>query len=333
MPASSDFFERNSEERVEIVEGVIREGDIVVLAGNYGKGKSPVIADLTVHLINGMDWCGRKVSRRPVIVLDFESPGPDYKKTIHNIAARLGVPHPSVPDDLGIFLERDDPGEPATKQLLDAITKPGDDAKLALIEVALSEKPTAVVFIDPVVMFFGTRRSEDILSLYRDFRELLHKFRHAAIVCSFNLRKHDRKSGRGDLLSDPREWLEEVSGTLDILNRSDVRLGIETHHDDVRVINGIVRGREMHPLLIRPARDVNDQLAGFEQVIPGEADLLATLTKKKKGYWDMLPTHFRFEDVADTLVPRSTLSRLIEETKQLGAIRRGDDGVFRKQIG
>jgi hypothetical protein len=161
----------------------------------------------------------------------------------------------------------------------------------------------------------------------------LGRFPQAAIVCTFNIRKMDRRGRQADLLSEPREWLENVSGTLDILNRCDVRLGIETHNDDVRVINGIVRGREMHPLLIRPVRDANDRLAGFEQVTPDHLDLVSALTDTLRKYWDRLPIEFRFEKVvADGVVPRSTLSRLIEKTRQLGALARGGDGVFRKQI-
>jgi hypothetical protein len=331
--SASNFFDRNSEERVEILEGLIREGDIAVLAGNYGKGKSPVIADLTIHLINGRDWCGRKVSQRPIVAFDFETPATDYKRTIRLISDHRRVQAPRVPDDLAIYLERDAPDEPATKQLLDALAKPGSKPRMDLIESALEHKPNAVVFIDPVAMIFSTLKQADILSLYRDFRNVLHRFRHAAIVCTFNLRKLDRKNGRANLLSDPREWLEEVSGSLDILNRCDARLGIETHNDDVRVINGIVRGREMHPLLIRPVRNGNDQLTGFEQVTPDQLDLLSALSVTMKGHWDKLPHEFRFEDAADKVVPRSSLYRLIEKAKPLGALKRGEDGVFIKLTG
>jgi len=329
-PDPLNFFDRDTEERVEIIEGILREGDIAVLAGNYGKGKSPSIADLTIHLINGREWCGRKVSQRPIVAIDFESPGPDYKRAIRRIVDRLGVPVPRVPDDLDIYLERVPSDETGTKKLVDTLATPGNKAKIELLESALKNKPNAVVFIDPVAMFFGTLKSGEILSLYRDFRNLLHKFPHAAILCTFNLRKLDRKNGRADLLSDPRGWLEEVSGTLDILNRCDVRLGIDTHSEDARVINGIVRGREMHPLLIRPVRNVSEELAGFEQVTPGQLDLLSALPLTMKGHWDKLPNEFRFEEIADKVVPRSSLSRLIEKTKSLGALTRGEDGVFIK---
>ena len=53
---------------------------------------------------------------------------------------------------------------------------------------------------------------------------------------TFNLRKFGDKDRRPNLLTNPRDWLEEVCGTLDILNRSDMRLGMDTHDDDVKVI-------------------------------------------------------------------------------------------------
>ena len=330
-PGALTFFERNAEERVEVIEGLLREGDIAVLAGNYGKGKSPLIADLTMHLINGRDWAGRKVSRRPVVALDFESPAPDYKRSIGAIAERLGVTVPRVPEDLAVYLERDDLAESGTRKLVEAITTRGNGVKIELLESALRSKPDAVVFIDPVAMLFKTLKQEEILELYRHFRNLLQNFPQAVIVCTFNLRKQDRKGVRPDLLSDPRGWLEEVSGFLDILNRCDVRLGIEIHKDDVRVINGIVRGREMHPLLIRPVQIAENRLAGFEQVTPDQLDLLSALTATMKGHWDRLPSEFRFEDMAENVVPRASLHRLIKITKQFGALKRNDDGTFSKQ--
>lgn len=81
-PATPSFFERNTEERSEIIEGLLREGQLAAFAGAFGMGKSPVIADLTVRLINGLEWCGRKLQRRPCIVVDCETAGPDYKKAI-----------------------------------------------------------------------------------------------------------------------------------------------------------------------------------------------------------------------------------------------------------
>ena len=330
--AESTFFSRNTEERLEILEGLLCEGQLAAFAGPFGMGKSPVLADLTIRFLHGLPWCGRKVQPRPVIAFDCETAAPDYKRTIARIAARLGVPTPHVPDDLDIYLEQDNAKEPATAALLKAVSEPGHAPKLQLIEAALKRKPNAVVFVDPLEMLFriDTSKKADVLSLYRELRTLLAKFRRAALLNTFNLRKKDRRNPRADLLSNPRDWLEEVCGSLDILNRSDVRLGIDLRDDDVRVINGIVRGREMHPLLIRSVRNPDDQLAGFEQVTPDQLDIMQVLSTTQRGHWDKLPRQFRFEEVADNLIPRSSLSRIIKATTNFGALRRDEDGTFTK---
>jgi hypothetical protein len=136
---------------------------------------------------------------------------------------------------------------------------------------------------------------------------------------------------RPKLLSDPREWLEDVCGTLDILNRSDVRLGMDIHDDDVRVINGIRRGEEMSPLLIRPLT-YEDALAGFELCPPNGENLRAVFTPKQFEYWNGLPAKFKFDDVANNPVPRATLSRILARAKSVGIIEQDDSsGIWQKK--
>ena len=120
---------------------------------------------------------------------------------------------------------------------------------------------------------------------------------------------------------------------MDLLNRSDVRLGIDEYADDLRVINGIVRGREMPPLLIKPFRNEEDQVAGFEQVRPDQIAVMTGLSKGQRTHWDRLPAEFMFEDVADCVVPRSSLSRLINRMRGFGALRQDELGKFHKVAG
>jgi RecA-family ATPase len=238
-PHASGLFERNTEDRKEILEGLLREGQLAAFAGPFGMGKSPVLLDLTVRFIHGIEWCGRRVDRRPVVAIDCETPGPEYRRAISAIAARFQTPIPNVPQDLDIYLERDNPLEPGTAELLKAVTSPTHGPKLALIAAALRRKPTAVVFIDPLEMFFrlDTCKKAEVLELYRDLRTLLTSFPKAAMVNTFNLRKRDKRTGKASLLAEPRDWLEEVCGSLDLLNRSDARLGIDEYRgEDTREV-------------------------------------------------------------------------------------------------
>jgi hypothetical protein len=311
-----NFFDGDDKPRPEIVEGLIREGQIVAFAGPYGMGKSPTITDLTIHVIHGIAWCGRQVSKRPVITFDFETPAATYRWNVKNIAKRMGAAVPNVTVDLDVYLEHDSPDQPATKKLLSAIA--GEmDARIAMIADALSSKPNALVTIDPLELMFrvDTLKKVEVLRLYGKLRRLLAKYPEAAIAATFNLRKRDKKTGKDDLLLNPRGWLEEVCGTLDLLNRSDVRLGMDFYGEDARVVNGIRRGEEMHPLIVRPVKIAPREYAGFELCLP---DTQTLFTPKQRGYWGKLTWPFWFDDMADKIVPRSTLWKILERARQAG---------------
>ncbi len=191
----ASFFYRNTKQRVEIIEGVIREGQLVALGGPYGVGKSPALADMGMHVLKGIAWCGRAVERRPVIHFDLETPGPTYKANLRNIATRLGVSLPKVPEELDVYLERDDLNEAGTKRLIAALAQPRPEERLKLIEEALRNKPDALVIIDPLELLFriDTGKKLHVLWLYGELRRLLSQYPHAAMLNTFNLRKWVKK--------------------------------------------------------------------------------------------------------------------------------------------
>ena len=146
----ASFFDRNTEQRHEIIEGLIREQQLVAFAGPYGIGKSPTLADIAMHVLSGTQWCGRNVQRRPVIHFDLETPAPVYKANLRNMSTRLGVPLPSVPDELAAYLEHDRADEAGTKALLAALEQRLLTDRVDLIKAALASKPNALVIIDPM---------------------------------------------------------------------------------------------------------------------------------------------------------------------------------------
>ncbi len=331
----ADFFDRNTELGAEIIEGTIREGQLVVFGGPYCVGKTPFLTDLAVHVLNGREWNGRAVQQRPVIVFDFESPGAAYKRNVKNIAARLKVRVPEVPDELAVYLEHDLSTEPATARLLEVLKSNKLKDRLDLLEEALRRKPNALVIIDPLEMLFriDTGKKTNVLCLYNELKLLLARYPHAALSFTVNMRKQDPHRGLPDLLSNPRGFLEEVCGTLDIHNRSDVRLGMDEYGEDTRVINGVRRGEEFHPLLVRPVGEPPENLAGFELVPPNDTDLVSALTSGQLKYWKDLATEFSFEAVADKTVPRSSLSRLIRRAQSLGLLVYDEkSGRYRKVV-
>jgi hypothetical protein len=318
------YFARNRQRQPDVVEGLVGESKITVLGGDYGVGKSPLIADLVLHIVNGSDWCGRKVEKRPVIHFDFETPASKYKTDLENGAKRLGLRLPDVPNVLQPFFQHDGADEASTTQLLDAL---GSTQKcFALMEKSLEAMPNAVVIIDPVELFFqiDKLKGKEIVTLYGQLRKLFVKYPQASILCTFNLRKPDqKKTHKAKLLDDPRGWLQEVSGANEIMTRSDIRLGIDFFDEEqiTRVINGIRRGEPFDPFLIEPA---GDPLAGFEQCPPDRFKLQDVFTPKQIGYWEKLPEAFTFKQ-ATYSVPKSSLHRLIERAKSVGLLRRENE--------
>jgi len=69
----------------------------------------------------------------------------------------------------------------------------------------------------------------------------------------FNTRKRNQKVGRPRLLNDPHGWLQEICGSLNLMNRCDLRLGMDylDHNQEIKVINGVWRGEDMPALLVR----------------------------------------------------------------------------------
>lgn len=317
-----DLFEREVQPRSEIIQGLLREQQIAVCGGTYGVGKSPFLQDLAVRLVHGLPFCERQVEKRPVICFDHETPAAVFKVNVERICARLSVAVPS-PEELEIYLEFDDPKTPATAALLALLKTPTNVERVEFLRKLLQKKPNAVVIVDPLEKLFrlDKRKETEVLDLYQEFRFLLADFPSAAIITSWNLRKRDKAVKLPNLLVSPREWLEEVSGSIEIMNRSDVRFGFDFNQRDpeIRVLNGVRRGEDFHPLLLRPVGLPGEE-AGFDQVRLEGPDLALAFTQTQLGHWHGLPQTFKFDDIADRTVPRSSLSRLLGRADSLGLI-------------
>jgi hypothetical protein len=301
------------------------------VAGSFSVGKSPLLQDLAVCLVHGIPWCGRAVKKRPVVYFDLENPEVSIRLNTINICNRRDVDFPRIPEELEPYYLHGRHSESGHDKLDGLMQlKSGMDA-VVFIEEILARKPNAAVIIDPAEMLFkiDTIRKVPVLELFGRIRSILTKFPDSFMALTFNLRKRDPGREPPDLLRNARGWLEEVCGSLDLINRSDVRIGMDFLDDeyDLRILNGVRRGEPFYPIFVKPVG--GDTLAGFELCSSKEADLLSGLTQKQKGLWTRLPEWFRFEDLADKLVPHSSLARLINRLKSLGLLE-NLEGVWHK---
>lgn len=183
-----DFFALDTELRPELIKGLVREGQICCLGGAYGAGKTPLLTDLAIHVINGLPWCGRAVQRRPVVVFDFESPGATYRRDLIRLCKRLELKPPAVPDELNPYLARDNSMTANTVKLLEAMERP-DEAKFLLLETTLELRPDALVIVDPTELLFAFNKLKgaEVIKFYQRFRKISIEFPKAVIILTFNL--------------------------------------------------------------------------------------------------------------------------------------------------
>jgi hypothetical protein len=265
------------------------------------------------------------------VYFDLENDAVSWRGNVKRIAKRREIRVPRVPKELDVQLLNDST-EGNSSRLLSLLGS-SNQKKVDFLYPRLLVKPNALVVIDPLELFFSLDKIKgpEVLRVYRLLREVRVDFPQSAFLVTFNLRKRDRRAPKPNLLDAPRDWLDEVAGSIDIMNRSDVRLGIDVFDENIRVINGIRRGEEFHPLIIE-AVGPPEGLAGFERVEPDALVLRAAFTKRQRRHWYSLPEEFRFDEVADNAVPRASLFRLIGLARSLGVLRL-DDGVYRKVSG
>jgi len=329
-----DPDERPYDRPLEIVEGILRVGQFCILCGYYSIGKTPLVHDLAFHVTNGYQWFDRKVSARPVSLFDFETAVADYERNITALARRYE--NDSVYPTAYLFTAPEH--RPLVTPLRRFVTprhkmgKKDWEQRMHWIRSLLRVSPNALFIFDPADLFFHFHRnkSSHVLRLSVQLRELLLEFPDAAIILVMNLRKRGHRRRPVSLFKEPLRWLEDNAGDLDLLNRSDVRLGFDYHDDPVlRVLHGIRRGEEVQPIVVRQI-GTPGELAGFEQEVLPESSVRLSLTAAEEQYFVSLPESFRFVEAVRTYsVPRSTLSRLLKAARSLGLLS-SEGGIHRK---
>src|SRR6266446_5016630 len=102
LAVANQFFSYPIEAPPDIVSGIISERQIGYLAADWCLGKTPVFQQLALCVAKGIPFLGQETTKRPVVILDAETPYEDYRPSIERIAKRLEVAVDDV--NLHIFL-------------------------------------------------------------------------------------------------------------------------------------------------------------------------------------------------------------------------------------
>jgi hypothetical protein len=288
-----------------------------------------LLYQLALCVATGKPFLGFQVKRGDVLIVDFEDGYADIDAMLASLCRFLGLQRP--PTNLQIFSEYGAPEkfgqrDHHIKDLIREMQTPG--RKLSIVDTLRAYSPSIV-----------EKNSEAATEI--QFFRAMSRISGGAFLGSHHLRKpsDDPKTPALDTLEKSRDWFNEASGALSLINGADTRLGVaepkkKTPEDVAFVLRGFRRVRGELPMLyVRRVRDENGEPLGYERLM----DQSFLLTEPFKTRFDNLPNHFRHKDVIGVIEKEigktpgaGTVSHTLAKFKSFGLIKDAADGGYQK---
>lgn len=185
-----------------LIEGVLRQGHKMLLAGPSKAGKSFALIALTVAIAEGLEWFGWRCAQGRVMYVNLELDRASCLHRFRDVYAAMGA-EPRNLDNVCIWNLR-------------GKSKPMDQLAPALIRRAAKERPIAVI-IDPIYkVITGDENSADQMAAFcNQFDKVADGLGCAVIYCHHHSkgaqggkRSMDRASGSGVFARDPDALLD-----------------------------------------------------------------------------------------------------------------------------
>jgi hypothetical protein len=255
-----------------VVQGMLNPGQVGIIVGESGIGKSPLNYQLSLCVAAGIPFVGMKTTQGLVIYVDGENGTQNSQAIRNSIVRHLGIERPKN------FLMLDVPDiahlRPAVHKFKPTLVV--IDTLRAFAPGAEGDNPTAATFL------------KDLKTLGRE------------AGTAFLLIHHPKKPN-GDYVppkleaDNAMEWLYQASGARALINQTDTRIAIEaTSKGDaalVMVWNHKVQGTT-GPVFLNRVFDEDDEPIGYGRLI-GTVDLL---NKDQQEPFEKLPSTFSFTE-------------------------------------
>lgn len=300
-----------------IMEGLLVERSVNLLAGDSGIGKTPLCVTIALCIAAGIPFLGMKVTEpRRVLYCDSESSRHAFHKLVLTISKYLRLKE--VPKNFHVW----SPNWDESQQ--------GIDYSGALFSKASwNGFQPEVVFVDPLRVFFPEA------DLKRDVAMMqLKKMRQ--IPAAWVIVHHTRKPSADDpppaIEDNPHTWFHEVAGQHALINHVDTRLGVEAtpqREGSEMTMGGFVRMQgPIVPLYL--ARSYNDEGEPQGYMRASSLDLLIPDYRDAFHRFPQGGELVRFKD-AQRILGKSAASttNMLLRLKSIGAIKSVDGGYIR----
>jgi len=293
------------------VDRLIKEKSINLLVGNSNLGKTPLAVTLGVAVASGTPFLGLPTQLGRVLYADSEQDSGDFVRLLSQVSKQAGLPAPPP------FFEVWSPNWDT------ANTASAGDALLQRIEKV---EPNLVI-IDPLRTFFteAEQKADAAAAAIAALRDRAKRFSTAFIIIH-HLRKMAADGPR--LATDPYGWIQNVAGSLAIVNGTDSRLGVELAAEDELTLGGFIRGRgTLSPLRLLREYDEDGSPLGYRRLVS-----LDLLSEPHRAALAKLPDEFRFKDIHEALGKSggSASAGFVKTAMAAGLVQKTDTGTYRK---
>ncbi len=252
------------------IEGLLHEGETIVIAGRQKVGKSRLVQQMALCLASGEPFLGMRVPNPVhVLMIDFENRLAPLSQRFRAMGGGS-----SGHERLRVWCA----------QSLDSTLPDASPEGAALLQRLVEQVQPDVLIIDPWRLWLGGDENDarDIVNGLKILSSARANLPRLAIVIVHHVRKEKFDSPKR-LLQDPSLWADAVSGHHAFSSHVDACYGLERQMDEAEdpliVFGGIARN-SLPPTLILE----EDESLRFK-VAANEAAALKVMTEAQRDVW------------------------------------------------
>lgn len=302
---------RQFEPRVELIHGLVREGETILFVGRPKVGKSRLLDQLALSLVSATPFFDLEIpQKKRVLYLDIEN----KPHEVRNRLLSIGQDRAAV-DNFVLYTP-----EELCQNRADLSRADGMSLVLRMFDLA---KPDVLV-IDTLRLFMGARwderRSDQVLMMYNKISELRQRFPRLAVILVHHLRKTDFKT-KISLRIDPAGWIEGASGHYSLIGHSEVIWGfdreLQPDGSEQIVFNGKARNLVVPLFLLEDLPDMSYRRLQGEEFAKG------MMSPKEQTAWRRAKElkHFRFDELEKaSKIPARIVAGMVKKAQALGIL-------------
>ena len=299
---------------VPVVEDFVYEGETALVAGKQKGGKTRMMQQMALGIVTGTEFLGMKIPRRRrVLIVDLEN----RLWAIRDRLLRMAGAETVAPG-LSIW---------CSPSLSNTTIEASPDG-IRELKKLIKQTEAEVVIIDPWRLFLGRDENDagEVVRGLKALASLRENSPNLTIFIVHHVRKERSESPRS-LLSDPRSWVDAVSGHHALTSHVDACYGLERHtRDDGEeriVFGGIARNTEPRTMLLDDDEDtlrfsVQRQQEALEQILTRAEKEVWVTAARLKGFT------FKMLLMETNTTNRKAVSKTLKKARAQGFIKHSD---------